>query len=111
MPWCGLIPDRASTLTVWWTAGAMTGVPDRSDRANNTPRKVDSSGALRPVGHQLELVGHSAKLRERTRLHLLHRPASMHFHRSFGDTDIVSDLFAQAAARHLNHDLALPRAQ
>jgi hypothetical protein len=31
----------------------------------------------------------------------------MLLHRGFGDADIVGDLFAQAAARDLNHDLAL----
>src|SRR5215831_15276622 len=35
----------------------------------------------------------------------------MYLHRGFGDADIVGDLFAQAAARHLNYDLALPRAE
>ena len=32
----------------------------------------------------------------------LHRPAAMHLHRGFGDAAIVGNLFAQAAARHLN---------
>ena len=67
-------------------------------------------GALRLVRHQLELVDHSAELGKRTGLHLLHRPAAMHLHRGFGDADIVGNLFAQAAARHLNYDLALPGA-
>jgi hypothetical protein len=29
-------------------------------------------------------------------------------HGGFGDADIVSNLFAQAAASHLNHGLAFP---
>jgi hypothetical protein len=32
----------------------------------------------------------------------LHCPAAMHFHRGFGDADIVGNLFAQAAARDMN---------
>ena len=47
---------------------------------------------------------------KRTGLHLPHRPAAVHLHRGFGDADIVGNLFAQAAARHLNYDLALPGA-
>ena len=31
-------------------------------------------------------------------------------YRGFGDADIAGNLFAQATARDLNHDLALPRA-
>jgi hypothetical protein len=53
---------------------------------------------LRRVGHQLELVSHSAEIAKRTGLHFLHRPAAMHLHRGFGDADIVGGLFAQAAA-------------
>lgn len=34
----------------------------------------------------------------------------MHFDRGFGDADIVGNLFTQAAAGDLNHDLALPGA-
>src|SRR5262249_61054613 len=67
--------------------------------------------ALRVVGQQLELVDHSAELWKRAGLHFLHRPAAMHLHRGFGDADIVGNLFAQASARDLNHDLALPRAE
>ena len=35
----------------------------------------------------------------------------MNFNRRFGDADIAGNLFAQATARHLNHDLAFPGAQ
>ena len=38
-------------------------------------------------------------------------PAAMHLHGGFGDADIAGNLFAEAAARDLNHDLALPGAQ
>src|SRR5262249_55212693 len=41
----------------------------------------------------------------------VHCPAAMHFDRCFRDADVVSNLFAEAAAHHLYHDLALPRAQ
>jgi hypothetical protein len=41
--------------------------------------------------------------------HLLHRPHAMHLHRGFGDADIVSNLFPQAAASHLNHGPAFAR--
>ena len=54
---------------------------------------------LRLLGHELELVGHSAKLGKRTGVHFSHRPAAVNLHRGFGDADIVGDLFAQAAAR------------
>ena len=66
------------------------------------------SGALRLLRHEFELIGHSSKFGKRTGLHLLHRPTAMHLHRGFGDTDIMGNLFAKPAARHLNHDLALP---
>jgi hypothetical protein len=62
---------------------------------------------LRLVGHQLELVGHSAELWKRTGLHLPHCAAAINLHRRFGNADVVGNLFAQAAARDLNHDLAL----
>src|SRR4051794_11634564 len=75
------------------------------------PAKTHTSRALRLVKHQLELVSHPAEFWKRTGLHLLHRPAAMHLHRGFGDADIVSNLFAQPAACHLNYDLALPGAQ
>src|SRR5215472_12574648 len=78
--------------------------------ATSTSRKGASSGGLL-VSHQLELVSHSAELGKRTGFHLLHRPAAMYLHGSFGNADVVGNLFAQAAARHLNDDLALPRAQ
>src|SRR5215475_15559023 len=80
-------------------------------RVAATRRGAGGSGALRLLRHQLELVDHSAELGKRAGLHLLHRPAAMHLHRGFGDADIVGNLLAQAAARHLNDDLALPRAQ
>src|SRR5262245_57023953 len=35
----------------------------------------------------------------------------MHLHRGLGDADLVGNLFAQTAARHLNHNLALPWAE
>jgi hypothetical protein len=34
----------------------------------------------------------------------------MHLNRGFSDADIEGNLFAQAAARDLTHDLALPGA-
>src|SRR5262245_60623776 len=98
-------------------ASGMAGTPERgsahADRvvAGSKEYRPAGSGALRLVSHQLEHVGHSAEFGKRTSLHLLHRPAAMHLHRRFGDADIVGNLFAQAAARHLNYDLALPGAQ
>src|SRR6516225_8276229 len=35
----------------------------------------------------------------------------MHLHGGFGNTDIACNLFAEAAVRDLNHDLAFPGAQ
>src|SRR4029077_11713711 len=35
----------------------------------------------------------------------------MHLHGGFGNPDIARNLFAEAAMRDLNHDLALPEAQ
>src|SRR4051794_13055911 len=40
--------------------------------------KTHTSGALRRVKHELELVGHPAEFWKRTGLHLLHSPAAMH---------------------------------
>jgi hypothetical protein len=68
------------------------------------------SGVLLLLGHQFELVGHSAEFGKRTRLHLFHRPAAVDLHRTFGDADIARNLFVKATASDLNHDLALPRA-
>ena len=76
-------------------------------------RKQDwyvGSRVLRLLRHQFELVGHLTELGERSDVHLSHRPATVDFHRSFGDADIASNLFAKATARYLNHDLALPGA-
>src|SRR5262245_26736055 len=67
------------------------------------------SVALRPVGYQF--VDHAPELWKRTGLHFLHCPAAMHLHRGFSDADIVGNLFAQAAASDLNHDVALPRTE
>ena len=44
-------------------------------------------------------------------LHLVHQTAAMHLHGGFGNADIARNLFAEPAARDLNHDLALPGAQ
>src|SRR5262249_39363553 len=76
-----------------------------------TSARQRSSEAFRLVRHQMEPVDHSAELGKRTSLHLLHRSAAMHFHRGFGDADIMGDLLAQASASDLNHDLALPRTE
>jgi hypothetical protein len=69
---------------------------------------MPGSGVLRLLRHELELIGHSAELGKRTGVHLPRRPATVDLHRGFGDADIASNLFAQATARDLNHDLALP---
>src|SRR6266700_1633742 len=60
---------------------------------------------------ELEFVRHAAQLRKRTSLHLSHQAAAMHLHGPFSETDIAGDLFAKAALRDMNHDLALARAQ
>ena len=92
--------------------------PDRGLRTRGTlieggARKagLPGSGVLRLLRRQLELVDHSAELGKRTGVHLPHRPAAVDLHRGFGDADIAGNLFAQATARDLNHDLALPGAQ
>src|ERR1700754_4736940 len=56
----------------------------------------------------MQLFGHSAEREKRASLHLFHQTAAMHLHGGFGDADIAGNLFAEAAARDLNHDLALP---
>jgi hypothetical protein len=77
-------------------SGTTTGAPGSLIRPRSSAsRKAYSSVELRLVWHQLEFVGHSAKLGKRTGLHLLHRPAAVHLHRIFGDADIV----ARAAVR------------
>src|ERR1700722_3480896 len=63
------------------------------------------------LGYQLEPVRHSAELRERTCVHLPHRPAAVDLHGGLGDADIAGNLLADAATRDLNHDFALARAQ
>jgi hypothetical protein len=55
------------------------------------------SEVMRLVRKQLELVGHSAELWKRTRLHLSHRPTAMNLHGSFSDAHIAGNLFAEAA--------------
>src|SRR5262249_13158530 len=44
-------------------------------------------------------------------LHLAHQTAAMHLYGPFSETHIASDLFAKAALRDLNHDLALALGQ
>ena len=68
-------------------------------------------GALRVVRYKFELVGHSTELRKRMDVHLPHRLAAVNLHRSFGNAQIAGYLFAKAAARDCNHDLALPWAE
>ena len=68
-------------------------------------------GVLRLVRHQLELVHQSAELGQRTSPHLLHRPATMHLHRGFGDADIKCNLFAETPTCNLDHDLPFPWAK
>src|SRR6516225_6664769 len=82
-----------------------------SPRTKRSEDPHAGSKALRFVGHQVESLGHSAELGKRTGLHLLHCPAAMHLHRGLGNTDIEGNLFAEAAARNLDHDLALPGAE
>src|SRR5712671_2452590 len=66
------------------------------------------SAELRLLRCQLQLFRHSAEREKRTGLHLFHQTAAVHFYRGFGDADIAGNLFAEATARDLNHDLALP---
>jgi hypothetical protein len=74
---------------------------------NNRVRRIR---LLWLLGYEFEFIGHSAKLWERTGVHLPHRPAAVDLHRGFGDTQIMGDLFAEPALRDLNHNFALPRA-
>src|SRR5262245_3483727 len=83
----------------------------RTSSSHEAAGGLHAGSALRLIWYQLQLVGHSAELGKRTGLHLLHRPAAVHLHRGFRDADLVGDLFAQAAARDLNHDLTLPGTQ
>src|SRR5260370_4253306 len=82
----------------------------RAYRGRRKKAGMPGSGVLRLLRHKLELVGHSAELGKRTGVHLPHRPAAVDLHRGFGDADIAGNLFAQATACDLNHDLALPGA-
>jgi hypothetical protein len=63
-------------------------------------------GALRAVRYKFELVGHSTELRKR--MDLPHRLAAVNLHRSFGNAQIAGYLFAKAAARDRNRDVAFP---
>src|SRR4051812_8597665 len=76
-----------------------------------TARCGFGSAALRLLGYQLQLFCHLAEREERMGLHLSHQTAAVHLYRGFGDADIAGNLFAEATARDLNHDLALPGAQ
>ena len=91
-------------------AGLLLRTPAQADRAEHG-NSCAGSGALWLLGYKFELVDHSAELWKRTCLHLVHRPAAVDLHRSFGDADIAGNLFAEATARDLNHDLALPWAK
>src|SRR5277367_3288288 len=82
----------------------------RSRRSRRRKKGWRGSGVLRLLRQELELVGHSAELGKRTGVHFPHRPAAVHLDRGFGDADIAGNLFAQATARDLNHDFALPGA-
>src|SRR5215472_4344411 len=56
---------------------------------------------------RLKHIGHSAEFGKRTGLHLPHQVGAMHFHRGFGDADIVGNLLVEATCRDLHHDLPL----
>ena len=56
-------------------------------------------GALRLLRYQFEMFGHSAELGKRTDVHLPHRLAAVDLHRSFGDAQFASYLFAEATTR------------
>jgi len=61
-----------------------------------TGRQHAGLGGLRLLGYEVELGRHPAELRERPSIHLPHRVAAMDLHRSFGDAQVASDLFAKA---------------
>jgi hypothetical protein len=106
----GLRPPQA--LEVWDRprSRAALGTFAKRRRAHwvNQQGTVAGLDRLQLVRYKLELVRHSAELGKRTGLHLPHCSASMDFYRRLGDADIAGNLFAEAAARDLNHDLALP---
>ena len=77
----------------------------RASAVQVTGRTDGSLRALWRARHQLELVSHPAEFGKRTGLHLLHRPAATHLHRSFGDADIVGNLFAQPPGQRDHHGL------
>src|SRR4029453_5404343 len=68
-------------------------------------------GALGLFWSHLKHIGHSAEFGKRTGLHLPHQVGAMHFHRGFGDTDIVGNLFVEATCRDLHHDFPLAWAE
>lgn len=80
-----------------------------SDSAKGGTRSCDvryiELGVSWLLRYKFELVGHSAEFGKRMGVHLLHRLAAVDLHRSFGDTQIAGDLFAEATTRDLNHDL------
>ena len=77
------------------------GRPAQHVRAPLTEEARESryqSGLSRLLRHQLEPVGHSAKLGKGTGVHLPNRPAAVDLYRCFGDADIASNLFAKYKA-------------
>src|SRR5208282_2215965 len=83
-------------------------------QADGRKRKKRPYAGSAPRGllwRQFELVRHSTEFGERMGLHLSHQIAAMHFHRTFGDTDVARNLLAEAALRDLNHDLPLAGCQ
>src|SRR5271157_3919500 len=79
------------------------------DRDNGRPLRWPRDvglGRLPLLRHQIELIRHSAEFWEGTRFHLPHQMAAMDLHGSFADADIAGNLFAEAALRDLDHDLA-----
>src|SRR6266446_554642 len=74
-------------------------------------RRLSALPAWRPLRDQIELVCHSAELGQRPGFHLPHQIAAMDLHCAFADAEITGDLFAEAAARDLDHDLAFSGAQ
>src|SRR4029453_7117865 len=68
-------------------------------------------GALGLFWSHLKHIGHSAEFGKRTGLHLPHQVGAMHFHRGFGDADIVGNLFVEATSRDQDHDFPLAGAE
>jgi hypothetical protein len=95
----GLARDRA------WLENEKVIAALRSRFETHTPRerKPNSYTGLLALGffpREVQLIGHSGQVRQRSGFHLSHDLAAMHFYGDFADADVVGDLLVDATIHH-----------